>query len=148
VTLRVDPALQLAQLGRGRHLAGGQHLAFGKQRGAGGVQRLQQRARVAEQRQPPVAFGRRGLDQALFEPAHQHRHLGMGIVLDGGDARGHHLGQQVAGGAHGVAQVARAVVVAAIRPHSRPSRTSDTTTVAVTPMFFRYCRCSGDMLRR
>ena len=34
-----------------------------------------------------------------------------------------------------------------MRPHSLPSRTSDTTSVAVTPMFFRYCRCSGDMLR-
>ena len=33
-------------------------------------------------------------------------------------------------------------------PTACPSRTSDTTSVAVTPMFFRYCRCSGDMLRR
>ena len=32
-------------------------------------------------------------------------------------------------------------------PQRPPSRTSDATSVPVTPMFFRYCRCNGDMLR-
>jgi hypothetical protein len=109
---RLHPLLEGAQLRRGRDLAGAQHLVVVEQRRAGGVQRLQQRARVAQQRQAPVALGGGGLDQALLEPADLDRHLGIGVVVDRGDARGDHLGQQVGRGTHGKAQVVGAVVVA------------------------------------
>jgi hypothetical protein len=33
-------------------------------------------------------------------------------------------------------------------PQSVPSRTSDTPSVAPTPMLRRYCRCIGDTLRK
>ena len=110
--LRLDPAAQRTQLRRGRHLAAGQHLAVVEQHGPGGLQRLQQRARVAEQRQPPVAFGGGGLDQPLLQAPHLDRDLGTGVVLDGGDARGNGLAEQFAGGAHRTGQVARLVVMA------------------------------------
>ena len=72
---------------------------------------LQQRARVEQQRQPPVTFVRGGFDQPLLQPPHHQRQLRMGVVFDGPDARRGHLGQQVHRRTQRQRQLARAAMV-------------------------------------
>jgi hypothetical protein len=86
-------------------------LAVVEQRRTAGGERLQQRARVAQQCVSPVAFGRPRLDQPLLEPANRDRHLRVRIVLDRRQTGGDDLGEQIGRSAQPAAEVARRVVV-------------------------------------
>ena len=108
----IQPAAQLAQVGGGRHLAGGEGLALKQQGRAGRADRLQQGMGVVEQRGPPVALARDRLDHPLLQPADRELRLGLDEAFEGGEPGADRLGQQVGGGADAVGGQPRRVMVA------------------------------------
>ena len=63
----------------------------------GGLQRLEQQLRLAQQGGAPVALVGGGIDQQILKPPHLVCDFDSACTLDGGDAGGHGLHEQAKG---------------------------------------------------
>ena len=145
----IQPAAEFAQFEGAGHLAGGQDLALEEQRGAGRADRLQQRyghcrtgrrasrPRARSPRSCAVRAGARTVRPGPGRSFRARRCAWPRLRPAARRPRGSRKGRSAASSWW-----------QATRPQSLPPTMSETTSVAPTPMFRRYCTWIGDMLRR